>query len=419
MPFLNTTAIPFSSGVTSVSGNGQDDTFTFSGTWATGDHYTILLTDSSTGVQYQYGYGQATGQVPSYCFTYQNKEYFLAGATVFFSTDGTPTQFNDVTSGSQTDGFVTMSNFFAQPENLVAMAPYQGKLVFFSRTTTQIWQINSDPALWVQAQLMQNIGTIAPASVVALGDLDVFFLADTGIRSLRVRDASSNAFVNDIGSPIDQLIQNALLNIGNTTAQTSCGIVDPSANRYWLAVNGKINAGSQAQGTIYALSYFPSSKVIAWSTYLPTLKIGGVLKQFNPIAFRIMNGQVYCYCSFNAAQDKFGIVVYGGSDNNTYDDSTLTVQTPYLDAGAPGNRKSSVGVDCLMSGIWTIKGNMNIYDSTKFKTVMNAVTQPTTENNQYGWTDQGSHMSLLCTCSDSSRAVLSLLNWHFTLEDYI
>lgn len=37
-------------------------------------------------------------------------------------------------------------------------------------------------------------------------DDDVFFLSESGIRSLRARDSSNAAFASDIGNPIDTLI---------------------------------------------------------------------------------------------------------------------------------------------------------------------------------------------------------------------
>ena len=53
---------------------------------------------------------------------------------------------------------------------------------------------------------MNNTGTIASKSVVAIGDSDVFYLSRSGIRSLKSRDSSNAAYVGDIGNPIDDIV---------------------------------------------------------------------------------------------------------------------------------------------------------------------------------------------------------------------
>ena len=92
---ITTTASGFSNGATAIAGVGQETTFTFGGTFVTGDNYTVILTDSATGVQTQIGFGDFTGVVPDYCFVFQNKVYVLAGAGVYFSALALPTTFND------------------------------------------------------------------------------------------------------------------------------------------------------------------------------------------------------------------------------------------------------------------------------------------------------------------------------------
>jgi hypothetical protein len=101
--------------------------------------------------------------------------------------------------------------------------------------------------------------------------LEVLMLADSGIRSLRTRETTLNAFVVDIGSPIDSLVTALLATLTDAEKALSCSIVEPSSNRYWLFVPGH----SGAAGKIYVLSYFPSAQVIAWSTYDPTYDVVG------------------------------------------------------------------------------------------------------------------------------------------------
>jgi hypothetical protein len=66
--------------------------------------------------------------------------------------------------------------------------------------------LDPDPLQNVEKQVLENIGTFAPKSVVPFGDIDVFFLSDSGIRSLRARDSSNQAGMSDVGTPIDEYL---------------------------------------------------------------------------------------------------------------------------------------------------------------------------------------------------------------------
>lgn len=253
-----------SGGQGATAGSGQDDFFTFAGTWATGDEWQVVLTDSHSGLLTQIGSGTVTGLQPTYVFTFNNRVYFLAGTGVYFSALDAPTTFNDPNGVG--NGYVQLSNFFASIQDTLAIGSYQGRLAFIARDNIQIWIVDADPTQFQLVQLLDNTGTIAPESVKSLGDLDLMYLNDTGLRSLRVRDSSLNGFVVDIGSPIDQLVQTNLLAGTATSNAAACGIVDPFTSRYWCCING----------IIYILSYYPGAKITAWATYSPTYDDGSI-----------------------------------------------------------------------------------------------------------------------------------------------
>lgn len=257
--FVNLTIGPTETYVNNGSapsgGSGYQDRFTVGGTWAPNDTITITLTNNTSGLQTQIGAGYVTGVIPTYCFTFNEKVYALASATAYFSAVNDATTWNNPTGNN--NGFVELSDWYATAENLVAAAPYQGKLAFFSRFTTQIYNIDADPLKWAQQQVLTNIGTLAPFSVQNLGDLDVMFLNDTGFRSLRARDLTLNAFVNDLGSPIDSLIQANISTNGVTSSANAQAVVDPQTGRYWCWLNN----------AIYVFSYYPTNQIVAWSTY--------------------------------------------------------------------------------------------------------------------------------------------------------
>lgn len=408
-------SFPFSAGVTGAAATPQVSYTIFYGTvavqWNFGDTWQLIII--SNNVQFTVGAGNIAGLVPTYCLALGSKVNIVSGTTWAFSAiaDATKWEKQDVGAGTVIIGDQSFS-----PTTIVSLATYQGRMAVFCRSNIQIWTINADPTLYSQGQILQNTGTFAALSVQSLGDLDVLYLSDTGIRSLRARETSLNAFVTDIGSPVDQLITDSLL--ANGVSTTACSIVEPISNRYWLYLNG----------VIYVLSYFPSLKISAWSTYKPTYitnlgvpnagsfayttipgatyywkpgnatliaqfdgsncnpgvngqfvatgtfvtvttsTLGGnappftsVLYEatpFTPVKFVVFNGQVYVLDSNNR------VYVFGGANNNTYDGTVSTVETPWLDDGSPVTEKRLESLSYAASGLWYYQMSSDILGGT-------------------------------------------------------
>lgn len=393
-----TSTYAFTGGVTGAAGVPQLSNVLFYGTnfavqWNPGDQWGFDLV--ANNVDYTVGAGNIAGLVPTYSLALGTKVNIISGTTWGFSEVDDATRWEQQDTGA---GTITLSDQSFSPSSAVALASYQGRMAVFSRSNIQIWVIDADPSLYDQVQLLENIGTFAPLSVQSIGDLDVFFLSDSGIRSLRVRDSSLNAFVTDLGSPIDQLI---IANLAGGTAQSNaaaCGIVEPENNRYWLLLNG----------VMYVLSYFPSLKISAWSTYSTlyrtdfgsstagaytgltigrtyvwtknqdisltcgatvltangtfvatatsatvTSPIGmhtaGDLQEvtpFTPVKMLLYKGQVYILDTNN------NVIVYGGTGNNTYDGTPVSVILPWLDDKEPIIEKQWETFSYAASGKW-------------------------------------------------------------------
>ncbi len=261
---LTTTAQPLTGGADAVAGIGQDYLFGLAGSFNTGDLLTWTLTDLGTGYQTQFGAGNVTGIAFTFVTTFDQKVYGLGGKTVYFSAIEQPTVWNDPNAAG--NGFITMSNFFATQQDLTGAAPYQGGMLFTARDYVITWNIDADPSKNSKRQILPNIGTLAPLSVQAVGDMDVYMLADNGVRSVRVRDASNNAIIADIGTPIDDIVQPILATLTDAQKAASCGVVEPKTNRYWIY----IPKADGSAGKIYVFSYFTSSGIAAWGTYEPT-----------------------------------------------------------------------------------------------------------------------------------------------------
>lgn len=390
-------AFPMGGGEADVTGTGQKWNVTWSGALpAAGSKFTLVMTDGVTAVQNQVGAGDATGITPTFCFTYNNKVYILAGTDVLFSAVGEPTVWNDPLAVG--NGYVSMANQTKIPEELVAIATYQGRLAFFANQNVQLWQIDSDPDNWVLQQVLLNIGTIAKLSVQSMGDLDVVFLADTGFRSLKVRDLNLNAFVDDIGSPVDSLIQTSIGDDPRGQATSASAVVEPTSGRYWCHV----------KDTIYVLSYYPSSKVLAWSTYEPKDSAGA---SFTPSKFVVFKGQVYC---------RGGNVIYqyGGSDRVTYDSTVATIELPWLDLKTPGAMKSAIGMNAMFTGAWTFDIGMDPVSGTLETGVWSGANY-TYDKGVVPVSGVGSHFKSKIYTTGATAAVFSSLVFHYQENEQV
>lgn len=323
-----------SGGTTAIAGNSQTTTIPYSGTPVAGSQTTITITETENPVYpYYFGATRVAGLTPRFCITHRSKVHVLAGTSMISSGLDNPTKWRVSDLGSS---FIDLSNNVNGSEDLVSAAPYQGKLAIFTRDACQVWSIDVDAAQNAQAQIIQNSGCIAPNSVLNWGEVDVFYLSDSGMRSLRARDSSNQAVVNDIGTPIDTDIVTELRDHTETEVFNSCAIVEPKDGRFMVTIGEKL----------YVLSQFPASGILAWSTYEPGFTI---------VAMCVMSGRLYVRSSDN------NVYLYGGADNNTYDGCTVTVTLPYLDGGKPANQKKLNGIDITSDGTWEFYAGTDTY----------------------------------------------------------
>lgn len=304
----------------------QISTVTIGGTFDTQNVYYITL--SVPSISYSYTYvisGEAAG-IGTIIKTFGTKMYAEAASLLYFSQINDPTQWGIVqTSGS---GFINMANQDAGSDVLTGLGVYQGKMAVFARRTIQLWSMNADPTQNVKTQTLDNIGTFAPRSVVSVGDLNLFFLSDNGIRSLVPRDASGNATTSDTGTNIDTYLQEQLQNLSPTIQAQAVAIQEPKDGRYWLVIGP----------LVYVYSYFPAAEISAWSVYEPGFNITHMV--YN-------QGLIY-------VREGDNVRVYGGTNGNTYDDCLVTAILPFLDTGKPANKKTVRGVDSACENDWDV-----------------------------------------------------------------
>lgn len=376
-------------------GAGKGDTWKISLTEAGTESDELQLdvvTNSQVLVQAS---GDVIGTSPIACLTLANRVYFVSSNRLSFSALADATTFEQQGVGS---GYIDTANNYQQAEGLTGLASYQGRLATLSRYTVQIWSISPDPSAFQLVQTLPNTGTFAPLSVQSIGDLDVLYLSDLGVRSLRVRDSSLNAFVVDTGSPVDITLQNALLTLTDSQKAQACAIVEPSTGRYWLHL----------AGTIYVLSYFPSLKIVAWSTYKPTWDNSGTATTFYPQKFEVYQGRVY-------ATDGVAIYLYGGTNNATYDASIATIALPYLDCKMPETRKLFSAIDVDITGNWYVYADSNPLNPSMTKIIDSS--SPTYEKGEQSMSMDGYHCQVKFVSTGSAAAKVSAMALTYKPQD--
>ncbi len=392
----------FHDGVAPVPAFGQEVKTRACGTWVvpvagggSTEWWTMLITSVLTG-DFTIGKGNVAKAGATFAFKLRDRMYLAAGSSFCLSSVQDVTKWEEQDAGAAKISFVSQAG---TQDSVVSLATLQGRLAVLGSLGVQIWQVDADPNQLALLQVLDNTGTLARDSVKSVGDFDVMYLHNSGIRSLRAKEVTLNAYVNDIGTAIDLTVRAALVGFD---ASAACAVVEPSTYQYWLYLNGNI----------YVLSNYPESKVVAWSTYKATYSLAGVQTAFTPEKFVVSNGQVY-------VRDTAGKVFqYGGSDNNTYDNCQATVELPWLDLKEPATVKQGMGVDVAMAGAWVVQASMNPRGSLVTVIDRGSTTSPsmtadsTFDIGHFSFSGNGTHIKLKAISgANATRAKLGSLTF--------
>jgi len=385
--FSITSLLPMSGGKAAVAAVSKKVTYTLGG-YANGVKITFVATPTLNSANPIYwGATRVANTTPISALTYKTKAHLTSGSSLFFSGVNQPTRWGENGTGA---GFINLSNSNGGNEVLTGLALYQGNLAAFSRRTVQVWAIDTDPALNKQGQVLSNTGALGAGSIISVGDIDVFFLSDSGVRSLRARDASNAAVVNDVGTPVDSLILADLAGMTDSQKAAVPAIIEPIDGRYWIALGSKI----------YVFSYFPNSQVAAWSVYEPGFAVS---------KFTTKDGRVY-------ARAGNTIYLYGGTNNAEYDASVVEVVLPYLDGGKPAHMKMLEGVDMTIEGQWGVQIGTDPA-APLARDPITTVTQSTFSLGRIMAVGMGTHVGIRMTSTAAGYARLANLIVHFKLNE--
>ena len=252
-----------------------------------------------------------------------------------------PSDWTDATASSGA-GYIGMSTQTNGKVDLLGAAEYNGKVAFFARSTVVIYTLAADAQNIQFAQALENTGTLAAGSIVSYGANDVYYLDMSGVRSLRSRDGYDAAFASDIGNAIDTYIQGLLGDAEDLEVGRAKSVVEGRDGRFFMALGDQI----------IVLSYFPTSKITAWSYLDVGVPINDMVRTTQDVYLRSGNT----------------IYTYGGADRRTYPDdgeSPVVVETPFLSAQDPAAMKQMRSYDQAASNVWKVEVLVDPNDETK------------------------------------------------------
>ena len=282
---------------------------------------------------------EVTGAAGSTVLGHRKKLYATDGVNLRFSGVASPTGWKDATGA----GVIDVSAEDTATTDLVGLERYYSSLAVFARTFVQIWGMDPDPAQSTLLQTLSNIGLVAPNAAAGYGNGDVLFLSDTGLRSIRARDSSNAAVLNDIGSPLDAWVQAKRASLTPAEAGRIRALVDPLTGHFWLIW------GHEAA----VLALYPGTKIAAWSLFDFGETIDDAVVANSRIALR-RGDELLVYGPVPADDNPFDPNTPVGSSAEFHDATPVEIETPFLDAKRPAAVKHWTGVDMTCSGTWAV-----------------------------------------------------------------
>lgn len=365
----------FSGGVTAVAAIAQVVTATLIGTFEALDTFTITI----NGTAYT-ATGRAAGTGIS-GFVFKRRMWSPAGSLWEYSKLNTFTNWSDTAAASGAS-FINVSNEAEGSERLVGAGVYSGQGAIFSRRNVRIYNLFTDAQENTLYKPLDNSGTMAARSILNHGDVDLFYLDETGIRSIRAREATNEPFINDIGTAIDPFLREYMDTLSLGTMQRAVSTVEPRDGRYMLALGGRI----------FVLSYFPSSQISAWSYFEPGFNISDFARAYNKLYAR--------------AGDT--IYLYGGPTGTTWpeaDEMVATVQLPFVSTQPPG-MKMLTGFDMASEGVWAVNVLVDP-NNENAKVRAGNISRITYGDQNCTLPGRCTHLALEFTCASAGAASIS------------
>ena len=331
---------------------------------------------------------------------HQKKMYAIDDVNLRFSAINNPADWDGTGSG-----VIDVTTEDAPSTELVGIERYYTQLALFCRTSIQMWQMDPDPLRNSQVQVLGNIGLIAPNAVAPYGSGDVLFLSDTGIRSLRARDSSSAAVLNDIGSPVDNLVAARRRIMTPGVEATLKALVDPLSGHFWLVWGSEV----------IVLALYPQSKVSAWSLLDFNTRIDHIVTANSRVAFRT-GDELFIYGSVPQSGNPFAANASVGVTASEYDATSVEVVTPFMDANRPAQSKNWSALDVSCTGTWDVFVNPD-YNAPGAWTQIATVTRPTWGEFRLPIQMEATHLAVRMVSRGTGPASVATMALHHDLGE--
>lgn len=250
------------------------------------------------------------------------KVFAIDGSVVRFSATNNPRDW----SSEKNAGFLPVALQQSVNNFPTALGEYQDNLVVFFEDTAQIWQVDADPA---NHRLIATVpvGTRYPYCHANMSN-DIFFLSPSGFRSIAVQAFSTNMMDNDIGSPIDKLVNHKKIPFHATPKMI------------YFRGGGQIICWYY--GTVYVYCFSRSSKISAWCTWeFPQAIVDFI--ELDSKLYVLTDTNRICELKEDAYRDYL-------IDNEIGYLINVEVELPFLDMRMPGILKQFTGFDLAASG---------------------------------------------------------------------
>lgn len=373
-------SLPFPAGVT-ITRVADWDLFN-------GQFYIVLA--GANGRFYHY-YNQVqvmdTMATASSVRTFGSKMYGVDGRLLRFSAINDPTHWTPPT-GTTNDGsgYIDLSAQDADSTNLIGLEVYLGNMAIFSTLSTQIWKLDPDPALNQFIQLLRSTGLLASHGLVQFGQ-DVLYVSSHGVRSLKVQNVSLTAGTTDIGTPIDEIFRQLIIQNGAPWFAGARTLIQPRSGRVMVVLPDRI----------YMLSTFQEPAITAWSNFDAP---------FNFVDACVADPWVLIRGSDN------NLYVYGSDVTAQYDATEAEVITPALNCESPSKNKLFHSFDVGAEGTWTLSVGCDPNNQATEETVA-TFTGSTYVNPTMTMPESSTHISLRFRSTDPTRARLGQVNLIF------
>lgn len=255
------------------------------------------------------------------CIKTQSKIFAVGkdGDVVRFCAAGRPRDW----SSSSDAGFLPTGMNARGDRVATALGLQRGRLAVMTRDSCQLWTVDPDPNAMGLYDTVENVGSSFPKTVANVAG-DLYFLSDYGVRSITTQVYTENLVDEDVGSPVDKLVRQAI-------DQAEADGIAPRS--FYFYGTGQYILGFGNHLFVYSISR--TAKISAWSHYYLCFPVDAVAELGKKLYFR-SGDDVYCFdeeCSTD-----------GGMQYE------VLIELPYMDFKKPGQLKMIQGIDAVLEG---------------------------------------------------------------------